>query len=267
MKKVGRKVLPAIRPNAGTEAIYRARLNAMIDQMHKSVGYHLRVAYNKNPPRVATLMAADELPTTTLGRALAALTKRWLKSFDDLAHNMAQYFATASEKRVTSTLNRHLQDSGLAVPFKMSRPMQDAVNASIAEQVGLIKSIPAEYLTSVQGDVMRMIQNGGDMTTLNSSLRKNYGATKRRAAIIARDQNNKSVATMTRTRMLEAGVKTALWVHSHGGKTPRPTHLANDGHEYDITTGWYDPAVDKYIHPGQEINCRCVTRPVVRGFM
>ena len=37
------------------------------------------------------------------------------------------------------------------------------------------------------------------------------------------------------------GVDEALWLHSHAGKEPRPTHLANDGKRYKISEGWYDP--------------------------
>ena len=57
-------------------------------------------------------------------------------------------------------------------------------------------------------------------------------------------------------------------MHSGGGKEPRPTHLAAGKRKqrYDVREGWYDPAVGKNIFPGELINCRCVSRPVIEGF-
>jgi len=55
-------------------------------------------------------------------------------------------------------------------------------------------------------------------------------------------------------------------MHSHAGKEPRPSHLANDGKPYKIAEGWYDPDEKKYVWPGTLINCRCFSKPVVAGF-
>ena len=42
----------------------------------------------------------------------------------------------------------------------------------------------------------------------------------------------------------------------------------NDGKEYDIKTGWFDPdpKVRKHIRPGELIHCRCLVTPVLPGF-
>ena len=57
-------------------------------------------------------------------------------------------------------------------------------------------------------------------------------------------------------------------MHSGGGKHPRPTHLkaGREQKRYDVTKGWFDPEVDKFILPGELPNCRCVSRAVVKGF-
>jgi len=34
---------------------------------------------------------------------------------------------------------------------------------------------------------------------------------------------------------------------------------------YNIATGWFDPDARKYIWPGTEINCRCVSKAVIPG--
>jgi SPP1 gp7 family putative phage head morphogenesis protein len=113
---------------------------------------------------------------------------------------------------------------------------------------------------------MRSVQTGRDLGTLAKELQKQYGVTKRRAALISRDQNNKATRALTRARQVEMGIKKALWIHSYAGKKPRPTHLRNDGKPFDVVKGWYDPAEKKFIHPGELVNCRCTSRSIIPGF-
>jgi uncharacterized protein with gpF-like domain len=161
-----------------------------------------------------------------------------------------------------------LRDAGYSVKFKMTREMRDVMDATINEQVSLIRSIPQQYLTQVEGMVMRSVQTGRDLGTLTKDLQQQFGVTRRRAAFIARDQNNKATASMTRVRQVKLGITEAIWVHSGGGKHPRPTHLkaGREKTKYDVTKGWFDPAVGKWIFPGELPNCRCVSRSVVKGF-
>jgi SPP1 gp7 family putative phage head morphogenesis protein len=212
-------------------------------------------------------IAQDELSSSALRDAMRKLSRRWLKRFDTMADQLADYFATAVSTRTDAQLKRILKDGGFSVEFKMSMAQRDVLNATIAENVSLIKSIPRQYLTSVEGIVSRSVQTGRDMKALSDDLQKAFGVTKRRAAIISRDQSNKATAMLTRARHLELGITENVWVHSAGGKHPRPTHVraGQDGVKFDVATGWKDPATGKYIWPGTEINCRCIGRPVIKA--
>lgn len=267
------KLLPPVHPNAGLEAEYRRRLVALVEEMHTSVFYWLQAAYRRNEPAVVAL-ATDELPATTLRRALRELQRRWQHRFDEAAPELARYFAKAVAQRSDRTLMSILRKQGFSVRLKMTRGMLDQLHATINANVGLIKSIPQKYLLDVEGAVMRSVQAGRDLKTLTAELEQTYGVTRRRAALIARDQNNKSTAAMTRGRQMEMGVKEAVWVHSHGGREPRPTHLAagKRRQRYNVKEGWFDPDAEgrgkgKNIFPGELINCRCVARSVIPGFV
>ena len=113
---------------------------------------------------------------------------------------------------------------------------------------------------------MRSVQTGWDLGQLTTDLQAQFGVTRRRAAFIARDQNNKATASMTRARQDEVGITQAIWGHSGGGKHPRPTHVAMNGKKYDVRKGMWDPAVKRWIFPSEEVNCRCFSRPVIQGF-
>jgi uncharacterized protein with gpF-like domain len=258
------KLLRPVHPNAGIEAAYRKRLDRLITDMHDSVLYWIRAAYRANEP----LVAQDGTPADTLRRSVRQLSKRWLKRFDTLSEKMAEHFAQSVEQRSSAGLRKALKDGGFAVEFKMTPAMRDIVDATVNANVALIKSIPQQYLDQVEGIVMRSVQTGRDLGQLTTDLQKQFGVTRRRAAFIALDQNNKATAAMARARQLEVGLDEAVWVHSGGGHHPRPTHEAAGRQKvrYKIAEGWFDPALKRHIMPGEEPNCRCIGRPVVKGF-
>lgn len=261
------KVIDGVTANVGIAAWYREELNKLIAEMQNSVIYWLKASYKANEP----IIAQDELPAQALWKSVRALRKRWQKNFDEAAPKMAKHFTQKVEKRSKTRLTQILKDAGMSVEFKMTQAQQDGIRANVHENVSLIRSIPQKYFTNVEGLVMRSVQAGSDMHTLSQALQNEYGKTKKRARLISRDQNNKATAFLTRTRQVEMGVNKAIWLHSHGGKTSRPTHLANNGKPYDVEKGWYDPDADgkgkgRYIHPGELINCRCVSKSIIPGF-
>ena len=263
-KRKGEKILRPVHPNAGIQAEYRARLDRLIAEMQRSYVYWLRAQYRETPPRIAM----DATPAKELERELKLLGVRWEKRFAAAAPKLAKWFTLSASVRTRENLKKILKDSGISVEFQMTPVMRDVLHATLAENVGLIKSIASEYHGQVEGLVMRSVATGRDLGQLSTDLRARYDITRNRAALIARSQNNLATASFTRVRQQEAGITEAVWLHSHGGKTPRKTHLAKDGKRYDIALGWFDPdpKVRRRIWPGQLVNCRCVSKSVVKGF-
>lgn len=273
-RKAGERVLRAVRPNVGIEMEYRRTLDKLVGEMHCSIVYWLKAAYRANPPEMAQDApdasgfgeARSQSPARALQDAVKRLTRYWQRKFNEAAPKLADHFATATTERTDAAMRAILRDAGISVRFKMTREANDVMQATIAEQVGLIKSIASEHMTEVQGLVMRSVQTGRDLGQLAKDLEHRYHITKRRAATIARDQNNKATASMTRVRQQALGITEAVWVHSGGGKHPRPTHLQMNGKRYEVAKGMYDPAVKEFIRPGELINCRCVSKSVIPGF-
>lgn len=216
----------------------------------------------------STFLAHDALPANVLRRAVRKLARRWQKRFNEAAHGLASWFAISNRRRSTEQLRRILRDGGWSVELRLSQAQRDILQATVHENVSLIRSIPQQYFTQVEGMVMRSVQSGRDLHQLTKDLQREFGVTKRRAVLIARDQNQKTTAMLHRTQQLELGIAKAIWVHSHAGKTFRRTHIANDGKEYDVKKGWYDPdpRVRRYIQPGFLINCKCFSRSIIPGF-
>ena len=254
------KLARAVHANRGVEAAYRKALQSLIAEMHGSVQYWLTAAYRKDPPRIAEL-AQDATPASKLRRVLAALADQWTQRFDEAAPKLARHFVSRATKSTDTAFRQALKDAGWSVKFSMTPEMLDAFDAALFENVGLIKSIPAQYLQRVEGVVMRSYSAGRDLETMVKDLKALYPAASRRAELIARDQSNKANAVVSRARQMELGIEEAVWMHSHAGKTPRPDHVAANGRRYKIAEGCLISG--EYILPGTEIGCRCTSRAVL----
>jgi len=261
MPAVKRKMLKPVLANLGIEAQYRAALHKKIDTMAASVSYWIAAGYKKHEP----VMAQDEAPSIVLRRIIRALIRRWQKSWNDGADILARYFAQKVQFRTDAALKAALKQAGWAIKFTMTPAMRDILQATIGANVGLIRTIPQQYLAQVEGAVMRAAQTGGDLKQLTDDIEKLRQVTRRRAAFIALDQINKATASMTQARQLSLGFKTAIWRHSHADKEPRPTHIGNDNKPFDLKLGWFDPAEGKRILPGQLIGCTCFHQVVLPG--
>ena len=255
----------AIGPNAGLTAWFQRRLEAEIEAMSRSVTWWTRAAYRKQYDRID--FAQDAVPADLLSRVLAALRQRWGNRFDELGTELATKFAQKASKTTDQAIEAALRAAEIRVTLQITEAQLGQVAAAVQQGVSLIRSIPEQYFTSVEGAVMRSVQAGRDLASLTQELEASYGVTHRRAAFIAKDQNNKATAALNRTRQIELGIEQAVWVHSGAGKHPRPTHVraGQDKVVYNVAQGWLDPAIGKRIWPGTEPGCRCKSRSLIPG--
>ena len=250
------KTARAVRPNEGVEARYRKRLRALIEQMSKSTEYWISAQYRAAPP-----VAQDALPASEMDQRLKELSRRWIKKFKDEAKKWSTDFARQSINSTDSSFQQSLKDQGWAVNFKMTRGMSDIARAAVVENVSLIKSIPEQYFTQVEGIVMRGFTRGRDLAYITNELKSRYKVTSNRAAFIARDQSNKLTSSVIQQRREELGITRAIWVHTGAAKEPRKSHMAANGKEFDVKKGCLIDG--KYIQPGEEINCGCISKSVL----
>lgn len=272
------RVTAPVHPSIGFQLVYRKALDKMIDQMHRSVMYWLLAAFKADPPRIARdakvanvhveatkkkSKYSKKKPATKMQQVMDEMTKQWNERFEKGSQELAKYFAKSVHKRSSLQLKKILKDAGFSVQTEMTATQRDIFAAVVNENVHLIKSIPQQYLGSVQQKVMAAVAHGNDQAELTKQLQKSYGVTKRRAKLIARDQTSKANSAFTRANQMDLGITEAIWKHSHAGKVPRPSHVANDGKRYSLKTGWYDPDEKQWIFPGELINCRCLSRSII----
>lgn len=255
-KQTNEVILKPIHPNLGVEAAYRKSLKKLLREIRQEVQSLLDTHY---PQGIAQDGISDGLSL-----ALSRLLKRWLDRLEILAPQIAESFLSQSMKHTDRAFESVLRQAGFTVNFRHTPATRKAFQAALGGNVGLIRSIAQQYLGRVESTVWRSVNAGYDMGMLAKELRKDFGISERRAAFIARDQTNKAKAVIEKARRLELGITEAIWLHSHAGKEPRPSHVAANGKKFNIAKGMYLDG--KWVQPGEEINCRCSSRAIIKGF-
>ncbi len=167
-----------------------------------------------------------------------------------------------------------------AIPTLRFNPerVTEGVKDDLKNNIRKLKEFDESHFDQIYDAALRSISRGRDLATLfNALMEMNInGLRKRRAADIALLLNNKATAIMEKERQESLGVKYAFWLYSGApckisakGTTIQDSrqdaaHKAANGKRYDVSKGMF---VDgKWTRPGQEEGCRCVSKPVIKGF-
>jgi uncharacterized protein with gpF-like domain len=250
--------LKPVRPNIGTALLFKRKLEELVEEMQKSIEYHILRSYEAHEPELAR---DDALPSAFLQAVMKRIAAQWKKRFDEMAPSLAEYFTKLMAGDADRSMKAALKKAGMTVKFQPTKAMTDVLDSTVNSQVSLIKSIGQQHLSEVEGLVMRSIQAGRDMGWLTIELQKRYGLTKYRAGLIAMNQNNVATAMMERARQKELGITEAVWRHSGAGKKPRHSHVAFSGKRFNVEEG---ALIDgERIWPGQLLNCRCFQQSII----
>ncbi len=253
------KPLKPIYPSLSIELAYRRKIRKLVDAMQSSIEWWITARYREHESTIVGDSALDDLVSE-----IKDLKEQWLKNFDEGAENLATWFSKNNKSYTDHSMKKILKDAGIAVEVNYSPAAKMAYKAVLSDSVGLIKSIAQNHLDSVESLVMQSVSAGRDLGTLTKQLKKRYAVTTKRAALIARDQNNKATAVLTKNLQEELGITHAIWRHSTAGKHPRPEHVKADGKTYDIKKGMF--LEGEWTWPSMQINCRCISVPLIAGY-
>jgi SPP1 gp7 family putative phage head morphogenesis protein len=251
---------------------YKIKLRAMIRKMTSATMrevsrlYPEPVAEDAAPDGVVVGMDAN-IPGS-LHSTLDDLLARFQKMFDSQAPELAEQVASGTDKASTTGVKSSLKEASASVTVPTdvlkSGAIADVWNASVDENVSLIKSIPAQYMGRVRKQIGDSITKGHGLSDLLPQLKNIGSMSDRRAKLIAYDQTRKAYAGFNHVKLKGAGVKKFEWLHSSGAAEPRKDHIAMSGNIYSFDDL---PIIDQKTGergiPGQAINCSCRMVPVV----
>lgn len=141
-------------------------------------------------------------------------------------------------------------------PFASEPWLAQEMEAFVADNVALIKTIPSQFFGSIQGIVSDGARSGKNMQDISGEIQKRTGVAKSRAKFIARDQVSKFNGDLNQLRQKNVGINSYIWSTSLDERV-RPSHAAKEGQKFN----WDNPPNDTG-NPGEDYNCRCVALPV-----
>lgn len=174
----------------------------------------------------------------------------WARATCLLMHAEVNRRDLAAWAEMSRTMKRALKDE------IANAPTGSAMRKLLADQVGLIKSLPTEAGERVHRWTLEGIANGTRAAEVAAAIQATSGVTAARANLISRTETARTAAVLTQARAEYIGSTQFVW-RTSGDETVRPSHKKLDGKVFY----WSDPPVcDLPNHralPGCIWNCRC----------
>lgn len=255
--------------NASIQIWYKRSLRKLVNKMTLETKQEVSKLFKRLP--VKPLGTTDESIGSQARILMNELTKKFEKLFSLEAKTLADTMLERTQKYSDSSLEGSLKQlsGGLTIKTNIVPPeLTDAVTASIAENVSLIKSIPQQYFKDVTGAVMRSITTGEGMYDLLPQIKKYEQLTERRAELLALDQTRKAYTSVNVIKLNKLGLTKFEWIHSGGGQVPRESHRRIDRKIFTFANleaeqaAYGVPQKDRGL-PGYPVNCRCTLSTVI----
>lgn len=256
-----------LRPNAGIAADFYKPVRVLIERMAKEIKREMIAALHAAGMDHSHAMDAADGGVQARVR-IRTLADIWQPRFNRLAKKLVARMVSRTVKNSAITLGmslRQISEDFMVDTDFINERLKAVISASTLEASNLIRVIPQEYLSDVQGAVMRSITTGRGLKDLVPTLNRLYDGRIRHARNVALDQTRKTYSNVTATRLQALGCESFVWIHTGGGQHPRKDHIAMSGKEYR-----YDDLPVIGVMYGKEVRgkpadlpfCRCVQKPV-----
>ncbi|WP_220387564.1 phage minor head protein [Alloalcanivorax xenomutans] len=281
-KRKKRRPARPSRKDESVEVFYRGQLRSLVRLINQVIAAEVMPVVKQEKPaytgdaltmdgwaervRAALQAAADQFTTATF----AAQAER-------VAQDMVRRADAVSTGAFVESVNRAI---GVDLSNMIdSERLQEELEAAVAENISLIRSIPQQHFTRLESIVLNGMRNGQTPTTIANNIRELSGVTYRRARFIARDQVAKLNGDITEARQSAAGITHYRAVDAGdervtgrpGGRYPNAKIKCWEIARRDIGYGpgvytWKEGASyagQKGLHPGKHHpGCRCTATPV-----
>lgn len=242
---------PLIRENLALEKKYQKNLEKFTKACLENFYLWLKPKF-KSADYSQHLRGEDQV--TALVLELEELISFWEKEAEVFADNVGR----KQVDDVNKFVNNQYTKNGLSV--SLDEFTREMIEAQVAQQVELIKSIPQNIKKDLQGFMLENL-NSLNAKAVSKYLEKVAGINKRKAKLIARDQTQKILVGAIRAKALSLGAEYYSWETArdervstgYGGHKQLQSRI----YRYDSPSA----VIDSYGtigHTGQRVNCRCI---------
>lgn len=249
------------KPSYAAELAYRADLMKIVAVMRHQLAELLPVVREES--KGFARQTTDEFMVSRIVEAINRITRAF-GSIDAVALRMAAEAVRRQEvvtnRQLATAVAEAMGDRALSMTFRgviAGLNVRPKVEAAIVSNAELIKTMPAQFVEKVKGIVLNGATQGRRYEDIARDLQKQIDISERRAKFIARDQMASLNAVITEAKQTALGITEYEWITA-GDERVRPEHQAQNGKVYK----WSDPPATG--HPGEDFNCRCIARPIIR---
>lgn len=280
------KVVRAMEPNRGLIQEFKRKIARVVATARQEVitaglpFYKAALAASQPNPLLADASLKTDAPSPPmfpplLAALMQADARAMIKAGED-ARKVSYWYARKMLRHVSLAQRRNLRKAGVSMAILRQRwtaPLikgqfiapntANGIAAEIDWATNLITKMSKQSIAKVQAEMARGLEHGHSLSKLKGVLSQLENMDDARAARVARDQSCKLNQFIQRENNRALGITEGIWVHVPGLYESRASHIAMNGQKYDLTTGMYDPEVNKFVQPAELPFCRCVFRAVI----
>ena len=277
-KKIKKTHYNTVYPRA-IEAKYKTKLSSYFQPLIDYVNKFLEENEDALLRGDSMQLKLDVLPGGTFRRMITSL-EGWLSVYMPTVPELKEgqnnvilmglnQTAEQLKEHEDKQFQKQLQN-GIGVSFQTNAPWWPNTKATWAgNNYNLIVSNARNYVTQINTLCEQGVVNGWSVKQLQEEIKKATGKlTDKKCRLLARDQIGKLQGQVSEAQMEEVGLEMYVWDTS-GDERVRPSHKPMDGllcrwdnatvYSKDNGKTWIDrPANAVKLHPGQDIQCRCV---------
>jgi SPP1 gp7 family putative phage head morphogenesis protein len=254
--------------------VFSGRFNSTISRELKKLG----ARWDRSGK--AWRLKSDELPVE-LKHAISSSEYRYKQKITAIDKQLADIVPAEIAKHLQienlfdSTLwkvDKEFKTSlrGLTVAPELSAEQRKRIAAEWQENMKLwIQTFTEKEILRLRKDMRESIESGNRYEAAINAIKSSYGVSRNKAKFLARQETSLLMTKFKQTRYEDAGVREYRWGCVAGSPLHpvRPWHKALEGKIFR----WDNPPVTtkpgeaaRRNNPGQDYNCRCFARPIVK---
>ena len=277
-KKIKKTHYNTVYPRA-IEAKYKTKLSSYFQPLIDYVNKFLEENEDALLRGDSMQLKLDALPGGTFRRMIASL-EGWLSVYmptvpelKEGQNNVILMGLNQTAEQLKAHEDKQFQkqlQNGIGVSFQTDAPWWPNTKATWAgNNYNLIVSNARNYVNQINNLAEQAVVNGWSPKQLQEQIKKaSNGLSDKKCRLLSRDQIGKLQGQVAEAQMEEIGLEMYIWDTS-GDERVRPSHKPMDGllcrwddatvYSKDNGKTWIDrPAKAVKLHPGQDIQCRCV---------
>lgn len=242
-----------LRPRGEPSFVQARKVERYYGAQLRKIARHIGELVSGSPP-------SDLLQSALLGDRL----RKYAEMIGPWGASVAQ--------RMLADVSRKDREAWRARSFEMGQllrreidnaPTGEVMRQLMAEQVGLIQSLPTEAAERVHGLVIEGMSNSTRVGQIAQEILRTGEVTKSRATLIARTEVGRAATSLTQARAVHVGSSGYIWRTARDSDV-RPSHRGMEGKFVDWGA---PPTLDGMSgHAGALPNCRCYCEPVIPEF-